>query len=87
MSSAVLPSSTIILYFNDHSLEEQASVFAGHIQYKNGSYEFVFDGNIAWNKAWTEADKDLRIVRQRACSCTYIISSLLYNRWRISVTE
>lgn len=33
-------------------------VFAGHIQYKNRSYEFVFDGNIPWDKAWTGADKE-----------------------------
>lgn len=33
-------------------------VFAGHIQYKNRPYEFVYDGNIPWEKAWTWADKD-----------------------------
>lgn len=31
-------------------------VFAGHIQYKNRPYEFVYDGNIPWKEAWTGAE-------------------------------
>lgn len=34
-------------------------VIAGHIQYKNRSYESVFDGNLLWDKAWTIAERAL----------------------------
>ena len=34
-------------------------VIAGHIHYKNRSYESVFDGNSIWDKAWTIAGRAL----------------------------